>query len=110
MVAVGGDRGGGGTAEYFREIKLVMAGIGAGDKNPAYRVTGAMDEPALAGLEEAGILVQQGRKCGSDHEAFGGAVGACGGVTLAVAFGALAKTRFTVFRLADAGQKAVPGK
>ncbi len=62
----------------------------------------------MARLIEPGILPQDRRKDGADHEILDRAVGEISSVTLAVAFRSLMESGFAVLSLADAGKYSIP--
>src|SRR5580693_2897721 len=62
VVAVGRNSGGRRAATNLGKIELLMPRIGAGDKNAADGVTGAMQECAIALLKETRVLVKHGRE------------------------------------------------
>src|SRR5579872_1541505 len=100
MVAEGGDRGRHRAAHNFREVQLVMPGIGPRHKTPGDGVSRAMAEAPFFRLEEARILMQQRRQHCSDYEVLDGPICCCGSKTLSVTLPTLTKCRFAVFRLA----------
>jgi len=110
MVAEGGDRGRHRATHNFREVELVMAGIGPRHKNPGDRISRAMAETPFFRLEEARILMQQRRQHCSDYEVLDGPICCGGSKTLSVTLPTLAKCRLTVFRLAQSRQRRIPRK
>src|ERR1700752_466011 len=109
MVAVGGNSGGNRAAENFSGIELVVARVGPGDHNPAYGVTSAAPKASFTDLKVTGVLTKHRRQDGRSPESLDGPVGPCGTIAFPITCGSLAITRFAIFGLADACQKAVPG-
>src|ERR1035438_2390036 len=67
-----------------------------------------MPESSFAILEEARVLVQQGRQNSAGPKILNRAVGERRPVTLSIALGTLSITGFAIFGLADARQKSIP--
>src|SRR5271154_3967188 len=109
MVSVRGNGGGGSAAANLREIKLLVAGIGASDKDAAYGIAGAMPECPFALLEETWILAQYGGKNRAGHKVFDGAIAKGRRETLSIPLSTLSVARFAVFSLTHARERGVPG-
>jgi len=64
----GGNSGGNRIASDLRRVELTLPGIGAGNNEPAERITGASPESSFSQLKIARILPEHGRKNSLRHE------------------------------------------
>ena len=108
MVGVG-DAGGNGVADDFGIIELEGAVIGASDKDAGGGVQQATTDSALAELEIARVLVQDGGEDRGGHERADAGVGVESGEALVVTREALAVGGVAVASLAEHGDSADEG-
>src|ERR1035437_1502431 len=110
MVAVCGDGSGRSAAKNLRVVELRMPRIAASDEDPADRIATSACKAALAGLEEAWVLVQNRRKDRRGHEIFNDAVSSGRPISLRIALKALSIGRCAVVCLTDRRQESPPRK
>lgn len=109
VVAIRGNARGKSAADNLGEVGLGTPRIASRDDYAAHSIAGAVPETPFAGLEETRILMQQRRKHRARHEVLDCAVGRGSPETLPVSGRTLAIAGLTVFCLADACEKSVPG-